>query len=202
MDAPLREVHLAKKFGISRNTVRESIQLLVRSGIVERQTNRGARVTRLEAAAASDIFLVRRVIELAALDHVVSNLPDNLRDLRAAFDDLESAGKLHDWEGIVDADLRFHRSLVRALESQRLSALFETIENQLRLALSIVTVTTREFENPDPLVDAHRRVIDALAIGDRQSASAALLDHLSQAERMLMAVLDSALRTTPAIESP
>jgi DNA-binding GntR family transcriptional regulator len=84
------------------------------------------------------------------------------------------AAAAHDLDQLVEADLGFHRSLAAVLESDRLAALFRTIETQLRLAFSIVASADREYEQPEPLVDEHRQLITG---GDVGGAKDALVAH-------------------------
>jgi DNA-binding GntR family transcriptional regulator len=75
------------------------------------------------------------------------------------------------------------------LESDRLSALFRTIETQLRLAFSIVAFADREYEQPEPLVEEHRELHRLITGGDVDRAKEALRTHLARYETRLVAVL-------------
>src|SRR3990170_4985376 len=59
----LREVALAQRVGVSRNTMREAIRVLAREGLVTHHLHRGALVTRLTASDVEDLFRVRRTVE-------------------------------------------------------------------------------------------------------------------------------------------
>ena len=102
---------------------------------------------------------------------------------------MEDAEAAHDLDELVEADLGFHRSLAAVLESDRLSALFRTIEVQLRLAFSIVAFADREYEQPEPLVDEHRGLHELIVAGDVDAAQEALGTHLMKYEARLVAVL-------------
>jgi DNA-binding transcriptional regulator YhcF (GntR family) len=64
---PLREVALAERIGVSRNTMREAIRILAREGLVAHELHKGAVVTTLAERDVEDIFRVRRALELAAV---------------------------------------------------------------------------------------------------------------------------------------
>jgi DNA-binding GntR family transcriptional regulator len=186
---PLREVALAAELGVSRNTLREILLVLASEGLVQHVPRHGARVVRLGVRDARDIYLVRQLIELAAIERAASRPLEASEYLSAAVRRLEDAAAAHDLDQLVEADLGFHRSLAAVLESDRLSALFRTIEAQLRLAFSIVAFVDREYEQPEPLVDEHRRLHELIVTGDVDQAKEALRAHLVKYETRLVAVL-------------
>jgi DNA-binding GntR family transcriptional regulator len=186
---PLREVAVAAELGVSRNTFREILLVLASEGLVQHAPHRGASVVQLGVRDARDIYLVRRLIEVGAIEHVAAR-PESAADpLSAALERLEDAAATHDLEQLVDADLGFHRSLVGMLESDRLSALFRTIETQLRLAFSIVAFVDREYEQPEPLVEEHRQLHRLIHRGDVGRARKALVAHLAKYESRLVTVI-------------
>jgi DNA-binding GntR family transcriptional regulator len=186
---PLREVALAADLGVSRNTLREILLVLASEGLVQHVPHHGARVVQLGVRDARDMYLVRQVIESAAVERAASRPAEAFEYLAPAVERLERAAAAHDLDDLVEADLGFHRSLASVLESDRLSALFRTIETQLRLAFSIVAFADREYEQPGPLLDEHLRLYNLISGGDPDAAKAALLTHLAKYETRLIAVL-------------
>lgn len=186
---PLREVALAADLGVSRNTLREILLVLASEGLVQHVPHHGARVVQLGVRDARDIYLVRQVIESAAIDHAAARPQEAAESLSAACERLEDAAAAHDLDRLVEADLGFHRSLASLLESDRLAALFRTIEAQLRLAFSIVAFADREYEQPDPLVREHRELQELITGGEVERAKHAMRDHLAKYEARLITVL-------------
>ena len=186
---PLREVALAAELGVSRNTLREILLVLASEGLVQHVPHHGARVVQLGVRDARDIYLVRQLIETAAIERAASRPLEASEYLSAAIGRLQEATEARDLDQLVEADLGFHRSLAEVLESERLAALFRTIEAQLRLAFSIVAFADREYEEPEPLVEEHRRIHQLVTSGDAGSAKDALLAHLAKYETRLIAVL-------------
>jgi DNA-binding GntR family transcriptional regulator len=186
---PLREVALAAELGVSRNTLREILLVLASEGLVQQVPHHGARVVQLGVRDARDIYLVRQLIESAAIERAASRPLEAAEYLSAAVGRLEDAAAAHDLDRLVEADLGFHRSLAAVLESDRLSVLFRTIETQLRLAFSIVAFADREYEQPEPLVEEHRLLQKRITGGDVDRAKDALLEHLAKYETRLITVL-------------
>jgi DNA-binding GntR family transcriptional regulator len=185
----LREVALAAELDVSRNTLREILLVLASEGLVQHVPHHGARVVQLGVRDARDIYLVRQLIESAAIERAASRPPEASSHLAAALERLEDAAVTHDLDRLVEADLGFHRSLAAVLESDRLSALFRTIETQLRLAFSIVAFADREYGRPEPLLEEHRELLQLITSGDVTGAKDALGTHLAKYETRLVAVL-------------
>lgn len=186
---PLREVALAAELGVSRNTLREILLVLASEGLVQHVPHHGARVVKLGVRDARDIYLVRHLIESAAIERAASRPLEASEYLSAAVGRLEDAAAAHDLDQLVEADLGFHRSLVAVIDSDRLAAVFRTIETQLRLAFSIAAFADREYEQPEPLVDEHRLLHELILAGDVNQAKEALRTHLVKYETRLVAVL-------------
>lgn len=186
---PLREVALAAELGVSRNTLREILLMLASEGLVQHVPHHGARVVQLGVRDARDLYLVRQVVECAAIERAAERPGEAAEYLSTAVERLEKAAAARDLDRLVEADLGFHRSLAALLESDRLASLFRTIETQLRLAFSIVAFADREYEQPEPLVVEHRRLQKLITGGNVDQAKAALLDHLAKYETRLIAVL-------------
>jgi len=186
---PLREVALAEAAGVSRHTVRAAVQLLVHQGLAQREMHRGATVKRLTERDAREIYGIRRVLEIAAVEASADRDPAAFEPLRDALRGLERAALERDGKKLDEADLRFHRRLVELLGSDRILAFFQSIENELRLGMSIVTFTDRAHENPDPLVAEHRQILELLVARRIEECRSVLTEHLDYYELRMVDLL-------------
>jgi DNA-binding GntR family transcriptional regulator len=180
----LREAPLAENFGVSRNTVREAIQILARQGLVTHEMHRGARVTRIDANEIHDVYLVRRLVELSALERA----PDSgrLEPLEQALKALKVAVDAGNDGEITEADLAFHRVIAGLSDSPRLAALYEEVEGETRLS---VTIIGNAHPDAHRLVEELHEVLVLLREGDAAGASKVLEAHLSEAEGVLVGLL-------------
>src|SRR4051794_39828315 len=64
---PLREVALAESLGVSRQTVREALGVLVAEGLATREPNRGVSVSSPDPDSVRDICRARWVLEGAGV---------------------------------------------------------------------------------------------------------------------------------------
>jgi DNA-binding GntR family transcriptional regulator len=180
----LRELPLAERFGVSRNTVREATQILVGEGLVTREMHRGAFVSRLGVDDARDLYRVRRVVELEAIREVIGR---DLSGMEAAVRGLAQAVDEDDRTAAVEQDLQFHRELVELMSSSRLGELFESVAGELRLCLTLVGGSF--YEDPQIALREHRGIMDAMRAGDGETAERLLAQHLDDAERGLVELL-------------
>lgn len=80
----LKEVDLARSFGVSRATVREALRLLEQRGLVSIVPQRGAQVTKLERRELEDLFEIRAVLLGLASRRVARDYPPEAAAVLAA----------------------------------------------------------------------------------------------------------------------
>jgi DNA-binding GntR family transcriptional regulator len=185
----LREISLAKRFNVSRNTIREATQILVGERLVTRRMHRGAFVRRLGTEDVHDLYRVRRIVELPAVGEASAM---DLGAIQATVRAFAQAIEDDDRPGIVAADLQFHREIVEAMSSDRLGALFDSLEGELRLCMALVGGA---YPDPAASLREHEAILAALDSGSPERAGALLAAHLDDAERAISGVL--AARETP-----
>ncbi|MBI4538368.1 MAG: GntR family transcriptional regulator [Gemmatimonadetes bacterium] len=186
---PLQELSLADSFGISRNTMREAIRLLVYEGLVRHNLHRGAAVTALTEDDVRDIYRVRQLLELAGVDTIRREPGAHVRRLRERVDEMEEASQARDWVKFVESDMRFHRQIVAALGSERIDAFFRKLVAELRLGLVLLDRTAHDARASELQVSQHREICDILERGRKEETLRALRVHLIDAERRLCAIV-------------
>jgi DNA-binding GntR family transcriptional regulator len=184
-DAHLRESTLSEALGVSRNTVREAIQMLAGQGLVTRSMHRGAFVARLTADDVHDLYTVRRLVELAAVADAARPGAD-LSALQDSVAALAAAADKRDLGAIVEQDLRFHLGLVEAMRSPRLKSLWEAAEGETRLCLTVIDASYME---PQQLVAEHRKLLETLQAHDEERARSLLRTHLDEAESSIVVMI-------------
>lgn len=110
----LKEVDLARSFGVSRATVREALRLLEQRGLVSIVPQRGAQVTKLERRELEDLFEIRAVLLGLASRRVA-------RDYSVESAAVLAAGHARLKAGIGDATAYARASAEMAADIARLS---------------------------------------------------------------------------------
>lgn len=177
----LPEERLAATFGVARPTVRAAVQALVFEGLLRREPNRTAYVPRLTSDDVRDLYLVRTPLEL----HAVRTLIDRgVRPLAAeqTLERLEPGATEPSWTQVVDAALGFHRGLIEAVESPRLTRVFGSLEAELRLCFA--QWKQAQGGMPEDHTAEHRRIFEAILRRDIEQATDILREHLDRGARL------------------
>ncbi|WP_191297525.1 GntR family transcriptional regulator [Lentzea cavernae] len=125
---PLDEV--AVVFGVSRIPVREALKTLIGEGLVEHRPNFGYTVAKLTPEELHELYVVRGVLEAAALGAAVSRArPEHDEQARAAHTALADAQAAGDVRAYHRESRRFHLALVRPSGMNRLLDMFESAWN-------------------------------------------------------------------------
>jgi DNA-binding GntR family transcriptional regulator len=183
--AQLREEAVAAALGISRNTVREAFRALSREGLVEHTLHRGVFVRRISAADVGDIYRTRRLLEPLGLRAIEVGSAH----LAALTENVATAGTAvrgGDWAAVGTADIAFHRIVVDASGSDRISRLFDHLLAELRLAFATIDDTRAMHE---PYVGRNGHLVELLAAGETDRACAELDAYLRDAEAQILAAL-------------
>jgi len=160
----LNEKILALEFGVSRGPLREAMQGLIQEGLLHNEPHRGVFVSALEEDDLIDVYVVRRAVESAAVERIV-NEGDRVSVSRALHDIAERMDKsvrAHRWKQGGELDFLFHRTLVDAANSKRLSRTFATVQAETQLCLhrlmggyrSSEDLATEHFELAERLASA------------------------------------------------
>ncbi len=184
--ARIRESALAAQLGVSRNTVREAVLMLQRTGLVVLETNRGAIVRPLDSAHVADLYHAREALECAGA--TAAGDPD-LRGVQRALRTLERSARRGAVADTVQADLSFHGAIVALYGSPRLDRVFEELRSELRFYLATISVAHHETETPEELIEQHAVVVRALSDGDRDMAAELLRAHIRLNAGQILALL-------------
>ena len=181
----LAETQLAEQYEVPRPTVRSAIVTLMHEGVLRREPNRSMYVPKLSTAELSDLFAVRKLIELEAVQRVTP-LTTNERDLEYAVRMMEVLSEDDSWDEVLKYDFEFHSAVVHATGSERLQKFFRTISSEMRLALT----SFRSVRSSARVIAAeHRALLELLKAGDVDAAIAGIRHHIEEAEVFIEAEL-------------
>ena len=168
--------------------MREALRLLVYEGLVQHSPHRGAAVMALTEGDVADIYGVRRLLELAAVNASRGAPIAEFERMGKLVEDMGPSSLARDWPRAVELDMRFHQYLVEFLKSERMSNLLQTTLAELRLALVLVDGTDSDDAAATQVAE-HRTIADLLARGRQGECAEVLLRHLNAAEGKLRAVV-------------
>lgn len=172
----LDEVRLAEQFGVSRTPLREALQNLARSGLVDLIPRRGAFVRQPGPVELVEMFEVMAELEaicgrLAAIrisDAALGSLHESNRTCQAAV----AAG---DPDGYYTANERFHETIYRQSGNRFLE------QETLRLHKRLKPFRRQQLRLRGRMAQSmteHEAILDALTRGDADAVAAALRAHV------------------------
>ena len=192
----LVEAEIARQLGISRGPVREAIAILCAEGLAREDPRRSASVTQLTVDDVREIYEVRAALEGEAARRLCALGDDaSIVKLRCILEELRDAARRSDRLRFSQLDLQLHEELCRLAGNTRLLKVWANQVGTLR-ALVRLEVTT-QHETLEPLLADHELLIDEIATGEPDRASAACRRHATEAlERVMrMMQLGDALTT-------
>lgn len=185
---PVRESLIASDLRVSRNTVREAVRLLERTGLITYEMNRGARVRNPSREEVVDLFAARLAIEAGAT--MIGSITEAEEPLRRAFDKLDSALERGASEEALQADLNFHVTIVAMGNSSRLNSAYRRILNEFRLHLVILSKAVGEYGKAEQIRKDHLGILEAFNSGEVDRAVEALRVHTTQSRTACLEALN------------
>ena len=184
----LVEMDLSERFDTSRNTVREALRQLLCEGLVTYQRNKGVTVRLMERSDIKDIYIIRRTLELQAINGGRYIKQEALGKMLAAIETVESASRDDDWATAATYSLRFHQAVVSILGSRRFDSFFASVIAQLRLLFA--SAPDEKFFQ-QPWVERDRAIYRFLQAGQRDEALQLLSQYLDDSEQALLTLFST-----------
>ncbi len=177
------EGDVARQYQVSRAPVREAIKRLAQEGLVESEPSLGHRVTPVTLQDVRELFKMRQILEVAAVNEAACLASDEqLAQLAALAGDgfaLDGEAARLRWH---QQNVEFHVALAALSQNSRLvQAIRSTIEGMYRL--EHVNLSFRA--NTDSMVREHLGIVEALRQRDAGLAVARALAALEGSLRLI-----------------
>lgn len=182
MGARLGEVELASVLNISRTPIREALRRLGADGLVELESNRGARVASWTAEDIDEIFVLRALLEShgAALAapiieaEEIDELERLCTEMEKLIDERGGAGV----ERLNESNREFHDRILRASGSARLPGLVSSV---VQMPLALRTFSRYSDDAVRRSCNHHRELVAAFRANDSTWAGAVMQAHIMAA---------------------
>jgi DNA-binding FadR family transcriptional regulator len=170
------EAMLSEMLGVSRGTIREAVRVLVSQGYLETRQGSGTYVlstmdttgpmTMARRAGLRDLFEARCALDVeGARLAALRQRPDTIASLR---DLLEKRGHYQgsDKAGFIERDLAFHKAIIATSANQAMIAIYDFFSASIAETIA----STLDGEIPEPDMQAHADIVDAIATGNPDAA--------------------------------
>jgi DNA-binding GntR family transcriptional regulator len=187
---PIRQQDMARRLGMSRVPVREALHALQTEGIVSHSRHQGYFVAKFSAEELAQVYLMRRLLETALLEHLVWPEPERLQAIAAINDELAEAAEAGDVALVVVLNRRFHDAIfalspLRAVHRE-VNRLWAMSDSYRALYLYARAARVR-------IADEHRSMLAALEHRDRAALLEAVDRHRAVARDEVSAMLGGPL---------
>lgn len=181
---PLIEVQLAEQFLVSKTPIREAIQRLVQTGLVDFELARGATVHTLTQDEIRDIFEMRILIEPMALQQSAPHLTkEELIELENVLERSRIAIQQADYRELSQQNSAFHHCLVRHATNHLMLQWLDSLSHRRRLislqGWSLENRSERELEE-------HHGILQAVQLADFQLAADRLARHITRFSQIVL----------------
>lgn len=177
----LKEGYWAEKMGVNRIAVREALTRLLGENLIEYGTHGGHFVKSLVPAEVKEIREIREILELGALRLIFKkNSKKDIELLEEICEDFTNMVERGYFDGALEADVRFHDTLIDLSGNEKLKGLYQVGNIPLfhqKLGKSQVHMKDYELTNKE-----HRRIVSFLKNRDLSKAEETLVKHLVRGE--------------------
>lgn len=185
--APINEIEIATRLGISRTPVREAVKKVSEEGLVEVFAQTGTFVAEISRKQVEEAYIIRIALELESIKRATGLDTRQLQDLEDIIDDHEIALERGRFDEAIARDDDFHRYIAEV--------------NGLKMLWKVVDITKAQMDRcrllmlPSPgagqeTIAQHRAILKALGEHDGEGAMQALKVHLETSLLNTLAYLD------------
>lgn len=190
----VNEQALAVQLGVGRNSAREALRSLERTGLVRIVPNRGAEVRKVSLEEALDLYDVR-----AGIAHTAGRLaamrlePAEEAELQQLVDQMEAALNQRDGGTYSHLNQLFHASLMGATKNPRLIGLDKAVAAELSLHIrkGVYTMAQMQLSHAE-----HKKMLEALRNGQVAEAADAYEKHILNGKQRMMDTVRTAVPVT------
>jgi len=183
------EADIARQMATSRSPVREAVRKLEHEGLVEYVPRRGTIVVGLSRDDVADAYQLRAHLEAYGARLAATRASaDQLARLLEMISRMRECARSTDLEGLVTADVEFHRLVCDASGSPRLLQAWETLNPARWTLVSGLRATDLSLEQ---IAERHWPILAALQAHTPDSAESIIRSHILElGERVLSGLAD------------
>ncbi|WP_084650185.1 GntR family transcriptional regulator [Stappia stellulata] len=187
--APINEIDIATRLGISRTPVREAVKKVSDEGLVEVFAQHGTFVADIRREQVEEAYIIRIALELESIKRAAACItPSHVQDLEDIVNAHETAVKRLRYDEAIARDDDFHRYIAEV--------------NGLHMLWKVVDISKAQMDRcrlltlPTPgagqeTIAQHRAILEALTQRDQDASMHALETHLQTSLGNTLAYLDA-----------
>ena len=176
----LTEQSVCKRYGVSRTPVREAFRQLEADGLIEIIPNRGAFATGLSKRDISDLFDLRSVFEVQAVDWAIRRMSDEDIDrLAESMEFMEFYTLKEDVEKVLSFNSQFHSIIYAGTGDRMLQKTLSVYQTYLKFS---APHKTYDEDSLRAILEEHRAIFAAFETRNAAAGRKAMENHMAQSK--------------------
>ena len=176
----LTEQAVCKKYNVSRTPVREAFRQLEADGLIENIPNRGAYVTALSRRDISDLFDLRSLFEVQAIEWAIKRMTsEDIDALRETVEFMEFYTLRGDIEKVLMFNSQFHSILYAGTKDRMIQKTLSTYQTYLKHSAPAKTYTGDYLKI---ILDEHKAIFEAVESKNPAAGRKAMEYHMEQSK--------------------
>jgi DNA-binding GntR family transcriptional regulator len=175
----LLQADLATALGVSRIPVREALLKLEAEGLIEFEPHRGAVVKALDVEDIKEIYELRSLLEKIAVEQSIGHLKEEeIVELERYVSQMEEAKGV---DVFVEANIKFHRLLIKNCPWSRLLSFIETLWNGFPQQTPHLLTDQMDISNQE-----HQDILEAVKEKNERKAAKLVYEHIKRTGNTLV----------------
>ena len=176
----LTEQAICKRYNVSRTPVREAFRQLEADGLIEIIPNRGAFATGLSKRDISDLFDLRAVFEVQAVEWAIRRMSEeDVERLAESIDFMEFYTLKEDVEKVLSFNSQFHNIIYAGTGDRMLQKTLSIYQTYLKYS---APHKTYDEESLKAILEEHRAIFAAFQTRNTAAGRKAMEQHMAQSQ--------------------
>lgn len=167
----LKELTLAREFGVSQAPIREALRELEGSGLVESERYRGTRVRGADYREIRESYELRGLMEERALQLAAPFSRELAEELVSRTRSMASAIDERNPERYIDEALAYHRRLIEMSGNRTFLTIWDLLHWNVRGRVVLRRIARADGQGLKPFLDLHRALNARIRAGDVAGAA-------------------------------
>lgn len=179
-NSKLTEQTICKKYNVSRTPVREAFRQLETDGLIEYIPNRGAFVKGLTKRDISDLFDLRTLFEIQAVEWAIKRMSsEEIEALRETLEFMEFYTLRNDIEKVLMFNSQFHNIIYEGTNDRMLQKTLYTYQTYLKHSVPSKTYSADQLNQ---ILEEHRAIFNAVDTKNSAAGRKAMEYHMNQSK--------------------
>ena len=180
----LTEMKLSESLGVSRTPIREAFRQLESEGLIEKIPNRGAFVVGLSNRDISDLFDLRLLFEVQAVEWAIQRMTDEeISSLREIIEFMEFYTVKNDIDKVLQFNSNFHNTIYVGTQDRMLQKTLAAYQTYLKHSAPPRTFTGDYL---DTILKEHKAIFEAFESRNVAAGRIAMQHHMNESKKRRM----------------